>query len=160
MPRDLALGTLNTIYTIIFPFADIGSQSILNRLIRKEGFDTGCRRSASTTYRRPDADQLVLKYLGTRLMDLYDEVDDPTPGRCCLESWLQRRSGARYVMMATLVGVAIAVILGILGLAVGIFQAWVGGIPAVVIPGIDMGISPNLYLDLSSISIAIPRIAA
>jgi hypothetical protein len=124
MPRELALETLNTIYTILFPFADIGSQTILRKLIRKEGLDTDCRRSASTAYRRPDENQVVFKYWGTRLMDLYDEVDDPTP-RGYFERWLQRRSGARYVMMATLVGVGIAIILGILGLAVGIFQAWV-----------------------------------
>ncbi|KAK0646936.1 hypothetical protein B0T16DRAFT_330110 [Cercophora newfieldiana] len=124
IPRELALETLNTIYTILFPFADIGSQSILRRLIRKEGYDPDCRRSASTAYQRPGEDQLVFKYWGTRLMDLYDEVDDPTP-RGYLERWLQRRSGARYVMMATLIGVAIAIILGMLGLAVAIFQAWV-----------------------------------
>jgi hypothetical protein len=51
-------------------------------------------------------------------------VENPAP-RGLLEMWLHRRSGARYVMMATLVGVAIASVLGILGLAVGIFQAWV-----------------------------------
>lgn len=32
----------------------------------------------------------------------------------------------RYVMMATLAGVMIAVVLGLLGLAVSVFQAWVG----------------------------------
>ena len=58
------------------------------------------------------------------MMDLYDEVDNPAP-RSHWEKWLQRKSGARYVMMATLVGVATAVLLGFLGLAVGIFQAWV-----------------------------------
>jgi len=124
IPRELALETLNTIYTILFPFADMGSQSILRGLIKKEGYDPDCRRSASTTYRRPDEDQLVFKYWGTRLMDLYDEVDNPTP-RGYWESWLQRKSGARYVMMATLGGIATAVILGFFGLGLGIFQAWV-----------------------------------
>ncbi|KAK4444487.1 hypothetical protein QBC34DRAFT_415019 [Podospora aff. communis PSN243] len=126
IPRELALETLATTYNILFPFGDIGSQSILRKLIRKEGFDTDCRRSASTAYRRPEEDQAAFnfKYWGTRLMDLYDEVDDPTP-RGYLERWFQRKSGARYVMMATLVGVGIAIILGIFGLAVGIFQAWV-----------------------------------
>ena len=63
-------------------------------------------------------------YLGSKLMDLYEEIENPTP-RGLVEQWLERRSGARYVMLATLAGVAIAVILGILSLAVGIFQAWV-----------------------------------
>jgi len=56
---------------------------------------------------------------------LYDELENPTP-RGFFEKWLERRSGARYVMMATLTGVVIAIILGMFGLAVSIFQAWVG----------------------------------
>lgn len=54
----------------------------------------------------------------------YDEVQNPTP-RGWLYTWLERKSGARYVMMATLIGVIIAVIIGILGLGVATFQAWV-----------------------------------
>lgn len=57
-------------------------------------------------------------------MDLYDEVGNPSP-RGFMEKWFERKSGARYVMMATFIGVVIAVILGILSLAVGIFQSWV-----------------------------------
>ncbi|KAK3984062.1 hypothetical protein QBC44DRAFT_389647 [Cladorrhinum sp. PSN332] len=127
VPQALALETLDTIYTILFPFADPASQRILRRLIAKEGFDPGCRRSASsasgTAYGElPEGPKY--RYWGTRLVDLFDEVDDPAP-RGYFEKWLQRKSGARYAMMATLVGVMIAVFLGILGLAVGIFQAWV-----------------------------------
>lgn len=55
-------------------------------------------------------------------MDLFDEIENPKP-RSLLEVWLDKRSKARHVMMATLVGVIIAVLLGIFGLAVGIFQA-------------------------------------
>ena len=39
IPRALALETLDTIYTILFPFADAGSQAILRQLIAKEGYD-------------------------------------------------------------------------------------------------------------------------
>ncbi len=76
-------------------------------------------------YRNPDEYGLTFRYWGHRLMDLYDEVDNPAP-RGTLERWMQRKSGARFVMMATLVGVTIAIVLGLLGLAVAIFQAWVG----------------------------------
>ncbi|KAF4973927.1 hypothetical protein FZEAL_9113 [Fusarium zealandicum] len=65
------------------------------------------------------------RYLDSRIMELYEELETPTP-RGFLEKWLERKSGARYVMMATLGGVAIAVFLGALALAVSIFQAWVG----------------------------------
>lgn len=55
-------------------------------------------------------------------MDLYDELQNPTP-RGPLETWMERNSSFRYVMMATLAGVLIAVLLGILSLAVSIFLA-------------------------------------
>jgi hypothetical protein len=58
-------------------------------------------------------------------MDLHEELESPTP-RGIMEKWFERKSGARYAMMATLVGVVIAVILGLFGLAVSIFQAWIG----------------------------------
>jgi uncharacterized membrane protein YdfJ with MMPL/SSD domain len=64
-------------------------------------------------------------YLRDRLLDLCDEVENPK-ARGYVEKWFERRSGARYVMMATFIGVIFAVILGMLSLAVSIFQAWVG----------------------------------
>lgn len=73
----------------------------------------------------PDEHDIKYQYWGSRLMDLYDEIENPKP-RGLLEQWMERKSGARYVMMATLAGVMIAVVLGLLGLAVSIFQAWVG----------------------------------
>jgi len=58
------------------------------------------------------------------LMDLYDEIENPKP-RGILDTWLEQRSKARHVMLATLIGVIMAVALGIIGLIVGIIQAWI-----------------------------------
>lgn len=58
-------------------------------------------------------------------MDLFEELQDHSP-RGMLAIWFHRKSGARYVMVATFVSVSTATILGILSLAVGIFQAWIG----------------------------------
>lgn len=69
-------------------------------------------------------DDLACSCFGSKLMDLYEEVDNPGP-RGFMEKWFERRNGTRYVMMVTLVGVIIAVIFGILSLAVGLFQPWV-----------------------------------
>jgi len=55
---------------------------------------------------------------------LYDELENPK-ARGWIETWAERKSGARYVMMATLIGVAIAVLLGVASLAVSNYQAWV-----------------------------------
>lgn len=57
-------------------------------------------------------------------MDLYSELENPRP-RGGFALWLERRSQARYIMLATLVGVVIVVLLGLAGLAVTIFQTWI-----------------------------------
>ena len=55
-------------------------------------------------------------------MDLYEELENPTPRG--MEKWFERRSGARYVMMATLIGVMIAIMFGMVGIALSSYQAW------------------------------------
>lgn len=106
--------------SILFPL-DSDSELILRGLVAKDSFDRDCLRY-DTSFRVDG--EASYKYFGSRLLELYEEVENPSP-RGFLERWLERKSGARYVMMATLIGVFIAVILGILGLGVGIFQAWV-----------------------------------
>jgi hypothetical protein len=109
---------------ILFPL-DSDSQSLLRSLVSRASFDPDCLRFESVPYRNEDEKDVPFHYFGSRLMDLYDEIENPRP-RSWVEKWVERRSGARYVMIATLIGVVIAVILGLLGLAVGVFQAWVG----------------------------------
>lgn len=64
------------------------------------------------------------RYLASRLRDLYSEIENPTP-RGRFEEWFERRIAQRYFMMATLGGLLAAIVLGLLGLAVGILQAWI-----------------------------------
>jgi len=123
IPRQLALEALDSIGKILFP---LGSESehILRKLVSTCSFDPDCLQYPLSAYQREDEEDVSCRYFGARLVDLFEELGDPSP-RGILEKWFERKSGARYVMMATLIGVMIAVILGILGLAVGIFQAWV-----------------------------------
>ncbi|KAL6694079.1 hypothetical protein J3F84DRAFT_378519 [Trichoderma pleuroticola] len=123
IPRQIALEALDSMQKILFPF-DSDSEQILCDLVSKESFDPDCLRYDSAVYRREGEGAASYNYFGGRLVDLFKELEDPSP-RGILEKWLQRKSGARYMMMATLVGVIIAIILGILGLAVAVFQAWV-----------------------------------
>jgi len=58
-----------------------------------------------------------------RLLELYDEVHNPQP-RGWLQRQMERKSGARYMILATLVGVLFAVLLGLVSLGVSSFQAW------------------------------------
>lgn len=108
---------------VLFPL-DSESQSLLRSLVSKKSFDPDCLRVDLKTYRRTDESNVTFRYWNARLDDLYDQIQNPTPSRL-FEKWMERRSGARYVMMATLGGVLIAIVLGALSLGVGIFQAWV-----------------------------------
>lgn len=75
--------------------------------------------------RKRDEKDIAYHYFGARLVDLYEELENPKP-RGFIEEWLERKSGARYIMMATLIGVIFAVLLGIASLAVSGYQAWIG----------------------------------
>ena len=57
-------------------------------------------------------------------MDLYDELQNPKP-RKGIAKWLERKSGARYVMMATLIGLVLAISIGLLGVGLAGFAAWI-----------------------------------
>lgn len=95
---------------------------MLRSLISRDKFDPDMARIVDLS----GLDEPVrYQYWGSRLLDLHDEIENPTP-RGFFEKWVERKSGARYAMMATLIGLFIAILLGALGLVVSIFQAWVG----------------------------------
>ncbi|RSL51315.1 hypothetical protein CEP53_008474 [Fusarium sp. AF-6] len=123
IPRQVALEVLDSLQNVLFPF-DSTSEQILRDLVSKQSFDPDCLHYDAAVYRGEGEGDLSYSYFGSRLVDLFEELEDPSP-RGILETWFQRKSGARHVMKATLIGVIIAIILGILGLIVGIFQAWV-----------------------------------
>ena len=123
IPRALVLEVLDTLYHVLFP-SDRASQALLSSLVRKQHFDKSLLQYDMARYRRKDDPDIVYSYFGTRIADIYDEVQDPTP-RPGWESWFQKYSSPRYMLMATMIGVFIAVILGFLGLAVASFQTWV-----------------------------------
>lgn len=104
---------------------DRESQRMLRSLVSKQNLDPDLLRFDTTINRANNEHNIKYQYWGSRLMDLYDEIENPK-ARGLLEQWIERKSGARYIMMATLAGVIIAVVLGLVGLAVSIFRAWVG----------------------------------
>ncbi|KAL6922380.1 hypothetical protein FSHL1_006339 [Fusarium sambucinum] len=124
MSRKLAIETLNSIQKTLFP-STTDTAILLRSLISKHNLDADCLRYEPSTYQVAGETSSGYQYLEHRLIELYEELDNPTP-RGYLEKWLERKSGARYVMMATLAGVAIAIILGALALAMSIFQTWIG----------------------------------
>ncbi|KAK4079067.1 hypothetical protein Trihar35433_172 [Trichoderma harzianum] len=120
--RRLALETLDSIQ-LLFPL-DPDSQALLRSLVSKESFDPDCLRFGSASYRRIDENNLPYQYWGSRLMDLFDEIENPKP-RGFVQTWLDQKSKARHIMLATLAGLFIAILLGFLGLIVAIVQTWI-----------------------------------
>jgi len=92
--------------------------------VRRQGFDRECLQWESDAIRKSREEHISYLCFGERLKELYEELENPTP-RGMFEEWLQRRSGSRYMMLATLIGVMFAVFLGILSLAVSAVQAYV-----------------------------------
>jgi hypothetical protein len=125
LPRDLSLEVLDTIQKILFPVSDAKSRSLLRNLVSKSSFDRDCLDFESASIRENFEIDLPYRFFGARLTELYDEFEDPRP-RSDFEKWLQRRSSTRHVMLATLIGVFVAVLLGIVGLGVSIYQTYIG----------------------------------
>ena len=125
LPRHLVLECLDSTQKILLPLSDKKSRIFLRSLISKHGFDSEMLNFESADIRNIDERDITYHYFGPRLADLADELENPKP-QSWMEKWFERKSGARYVMMATLVGAAIAVLLGIASLALGGYQAWIG----------------------------------
>ena len=120
LPRQLALETLTTLQTILFPLTEPKSKALLLSLTSTttQNFDIDVLRYDSSSIRNPaNPEPIPYHYFGSRLGDLYEEMVNPTPRG--MEKWFERRSGARYVMMATFGGVLLAIFLGMASLALG-----------------------------------------
>ncbi|KAI1811033.1 hypothetical protein GGS20DRAFT_593591 [Poronia punctata] len=133
LPRQLLLETLDSTQHILFPLHDAKAKKLLDSLIRddKYKFDVETGRFEFGALRSAGEENIPYVYLADRPDELYQEFHNPRP-RSWLDEQLQRRSGARYMMLATLIGVTFAVLLGIVGLALSALQAWIA---YQVIPG-------------------------
>jgi hypothetical protein len=110
--------------SILFPIADKKSKQLLQSLVSTCGLDPDVLRFEVSTVRRDGEENIVYVYLAERLSELYNELQSPRP-RGRLEQIIERKSGARYVMMATLIGVIAAVLLGIAALGVSSYQTYI-----------------------------------
>ncbi|CZR35672.1 uncharacterized protein FPRO_00205 [Fusarium proliferatum ET1] len=124
LPRQLVLEILDSLQGTLFPLSDPRSKKLLRSLISKCSFDPDILNFEFSSVRRVGEESIPYVYLAERLADLYNELQTPRP-RGWLQQSMQRKSGARHVMMATLIGVIFAVLLGIASLAVSSYQAWI-----------------------------------
>ncbi|KAI0161860.1 hypothetical protein GGR52DRAFT_143317 [Hypoxylon sp. FL1284] len=124
LPRQLVLEILESLQGILFPLSDPKSKHLLRYLVRTNGFDPETLQFEFAAIRRTEEENVRFFYLADRLSELYNELQNPQP-RGWLEKQMERKSGGRYMMMATLVGVIFAVLLGIASLAMSSCQAWI-----------------------------------
>ncbi|KAF7922397.1 uncharacterized protein EAE97_011139 [Botrytis byssoidea] len=126
LPRGLVIEVLDSIQKVIFDVADVKSRELLLSLTSTStcNFDPDILRYESASIRNAEEQDIQYQYFGARLVDLHQELMNPTPRG--FEKWFERKSSPRFVMMATIAGVLFAIFLGLLSLALGSFQAYVG----------------------------------
>ncbi|OAA63787.1 hypothetical protein ISF_04496 [Cordyceps fumosorosea ARSEF 2679] len=121
LPRQLLLETLSSVQQILFPPSDARCRQLLRTLVDSAGFDPDAARYELASVRRR-GERARYVYLAERLEDLFEEARHPRPDGW-LDRALERRSGKRHVMCATVVGLVVALVLGVGSLAAGVFQA-------------------------------------
>ena len=115
---------MDSIQVVLFPLSEPKSKALLKSVAASCSFDPDVSRFEFSSIRNPGEEKTNYVYLAERLAALYHEMQNPRP-RGWLEQQMQRRSGARHMMMATLIGVGFAVVLGFLSLVLSSYQAWV-----------------------------------
>jgi hypothetical protein len=77
-----------------------------------------------TSLRREGEEYVKYHHLAERMVELHDELENPSPrGRLAHE--LERWRSPRRAILVAMVGVAIAVFLGLLTLAITCYQTWI-----------------------------------
>ncbi|RDA95713.1 hypothetical protein CP533_1149 [Ophiocordyceps camponoti-saundersi (nom. inval.)] len=106
------------------PLSELKSKSLLVKLVDELSLDPDIQQFEFSSIRRAGEDNVSFVLLADRLAELYEELQYPRP-RGWLARQMERKSGARYMMMATMIGVVFAVFLGLCSLAVSCYQAWI-----------------------------------
>ncbi|RSM05631.1 hypothetical protein CEP52_006176 [Fusarium oligoseptatum] len=93
--EQLAIEVLNSIQKTLFP-STADARILLRSLVSKHNLDPDCLRFEPSSYLLEGEGATTYRYLESKLVELYEELDNPTP-RGILEKWLERKSGARGV---------------------------------------------------------------
>ncbi|KAI1109097.1 hypothetical protein F5Y14DRAFT_458575 [Nemania sp. NC0429] len=114
LPRQLLFEILDSTQRILFPLGDAKSRRLLKHLISNRDylFDPEIEKFELSILSNHGEENRSYVYLVDRLEELFQELQSPRP-RTWLEEQMQRRSGARYMMLATLIGVLFAILLGV-----------------------------------------------
>lgn len=118
------LETIDSLQSILFPFENKKARKLLNRLVEKEQWDPELRDYPLGATGIDGGGIVAYYYFAERLSELHDELENPLP-RGRLERRFERLKADRYMMMATLAGVAFAVLLGMFSLIISYYQTWI-----------------------------------
>jgi len=126
LPRQFVLEVLDSLQAVLFPLTDKKSRRLLNSYTSSGMFDPDMEKFEFGAIRNIGEEHgtIPFLYLADRLSELYAMVQNPPP-QGWLESRLERWSGNRYMMLATLIGVVFAVFLGMLSLVVSSYQTYI-----------------------------------
>ncbi|KAK1994952.1 hypothetical protein LX36DRAFT_672807 [Colletotrichum falcatum] len=124
LPGSASVGDALRLGSCSFPLSDKKSRRLLNSYVESGVFDPDMQHFEFGSIKNRGEEVVPFFYLSRRLGELHQELLDPRP-----QGWLERRfesrSGSRYMMMATMIGVLFAVFLGFLSLAVGSYQTYI-----------------------------------
>jgi hypothetical protein len=117
LPHQLALEVLDSMQKVLFPLDDPKSRILLSSLTSTSGFDPDCLRFEFSSIQNAEEKDISYYYSGARLL-LCSEMENPTQRG--IEKWCKvcndgNTSWHHYCSSV-----------GILGLAVSVYQAWVG----------------------------------
>ncbi|KAK2005806.1 hypothetical protein LZ32DRAFT_545307 [Colletotrichum eremochloae] len=124
LPRAFLLEVLESLQGVLFPLTDKKSRKLLRSYVESGAFDPAIQHFEFGSIKNKGEEVVPFFYLASRLDELHQELLDPSP-RGWLERQFERRSGSRYMMMATMVGVFFAVFLGFLALVVSSYQTYI-----------------------------------
>ncbi|KAK1972256.1 hypothetical protein LY78DRAFT_688452 [Colletotrichum sublineola] len=118
------LEVLESLQGVLFPLTDKKSRKLLRSYVESGAFDPAIQNFEFRSIKNKGEEVVPFFYLASRLDELHQELLDPSP-RGWLERQFERRSGSRYMMMATMVGIFFAVFLGFLALVVSSYQTYI-----------------------------------
>jgi hypothetical protein len=99
-------------------------QDVLKRLVSGEDWNPEIMNPDFRAARNEGEENVPYYYLADRLSELHNELENPRP-RSWFERLIERKTGDRYVMIATLAGVLVAILLGVAAMVVSCVQTWI-----------------------------------
>ena len=121
LPPQLLVETLYSLQSIVFPADDPISYGILDKMIKKRGFDPESREYKGYKLFPELPTGFAFVYWGERLAQLHD-LQATRPPRNKLERWFQRQSSEGNALFVAMIALVISILVGVISVALGAAQ--------------------------------------